>query len=209
MLSDWQAFTLSSCHLLDVTRTADGLLLHACAEPTTAVCPHCGTASTRVHGHYWRHPQRSARLQDRQAALGFAVGAEGGSVLLDRFHMSASPDTLLRTMKRRPLPQHPTPRVLGVDDWAIRKGVRYGTILVDLERHRVVDVIKERSADALRDWLKAHPGIEIITRDRASDYSRAATSAAPRALQVWIAGTCCAISAVWCGSGCSANASIG
>ncbi|BDP44009.1 transposase (plasmid) [Deinococcus aetherius] len=131
-----------------------------------------------------RHAQRSARLQERQVALGFSVGAEAGSVLLDRFHMSASPDTLLRTMKRQPLPQHPTPRVLGVDDWAIRKGVRYGTILVDLERHQVVDVIKERSADALRDWLSVYPGIEIITRDRASDYSRAGTRAAPRALQL-------------------------
>ena len=87
-------------------------------------------------------------------------------------------------MKRQPLPIHPTPRVLGVDDWAIRKGSSYGTLLVDLERHQVVDVLKGRSADALRDWLRAHPGVEIITRDRASEYSRAATDAAPHAQQI-------------------------
>ena len=83
-------------------------------------------------------------------------------------------------MKRQPLPVHPTPRVLGIDDWAIRKGMSYGTLLVDLERHQVVDVLKSRSADALRDWLRAHPGVEIITRDRASEYSRTATDAAPQ-----------------------------
>ncbi|GAA5501218.1 ISL3 family transposase ISAzs8 [Deinococcus xinjiangensis] len=87
-------------------------------------------------------------------------------------------------MKTQPLPNTWTPRVLGVDDWAIRKGQTYGTILIDLEKHQVIDVLKDRSTTVLRDWLKAHPGIEIITRDRASDYSRAVTDAAPKALQI-------------------------
>ena len=87
-------------------------------------------------------------------------------------------------MKTQPLPNTWTPRVLGVDDWAIRKGQTYGTILIDLEKHQVIDVLKDRSTTVLRDWLKAHPGIEIITRDRASDYSRAVNDAAPKALQI-------------------------
>ena len=131
-----------------------------------------------------RRAQRTERLQRAHAALGFSVGAEAASALSRLLHIPTSPDSLLRSMKRQPLPVHPTPRVLGVDDWAIRKGLSYGTLLVDLERHQVVDVLKSRSADALRDWLRAHPGVEIITRDRASEYSRAATDAAPQAQQI-------------------------
>ena len=131
-----------------------------------------------------RQAQRTERLQRAHAALGFSVGAEAASALSRLLHIPTSPDSLLRSMKRQPLPVHPIPRVLGVDDWAICKGLSYGTLLVDLERHQVVDVLKSRSADALRDWLRAHPGVEIITRDRASEYSRAATDAAPQAQQI-------------------------
>ena len=73
---------------------------------------------------------------------------------------------------------------MGVDDWAFRKGQRYGTILVDLEQHRVIDLLPDRSAIVLSAWLESHPGIEIITRDRASEYSRAITQTAPQAIQV-------------------------
>ena len=131
-----------------------------------------------------RRAQRTERIQQAHAALGFSVGAEAASALSHLLHIPTSPDSLLRSIKRQPLPVHPTPRVLGVDDWAIRKGLSYGTLLVDLERHQVVDVLKGRSADALRDWLRGHPGVEIITRDRASEYSRAATDAAPQAQQI-------------------------
>ncbi|RJF75940.1 ISL3 family transposase [Deinococcus cavernae] len=192
----------------------------------SAVCPHCGQLSQRVHGYYWRHPKdlpcgakavqlslrvrrflclnpacsmhtfssvskalpafsrRTARLQTVLARLGFGMGAERAATTSHDFHISASPDAILRIMKTQPLPDTWTPRVLGVDDWAIRKGQTYGTILIDLERHQVIDVLKDRSTAVLRDWLKAHPGIEIITRDRASDYSRAVTEAAPKALQI-------------------------
>ncbi|GAA5503683.1 ISL3 family transposase ISMdi2 [Deinococcus xinjiangensis] len=118
------------------------------------------------------------------AKLGFGMGAEQAATNSHVLHISTSPDAILRLMKTQPLPNTWTPRVLGVDDWAIRKGQTYGTILIDLERHQVIDVLKDRSTAVLRDWLKAHPGIEIVTRDRASDYSRAVTEAAPKALQV-------------------------
>jgi transposase len=75
-------------------------------------------------------------------------------------------------------------RVLGVDDWAFRRGRRYGTILCDLERRRPVDLLPERSAETLRDWLRAHPEVEIISRDRADDYIKGATEGAPQAVQV-------------------------
>src|SRR5262249_34883030 len=73
---------------------------------------------------------------------------------------------------------------VGVDDWAIRKGQRYGTILIDLERGRVIDILPGRDGAALKEWLKQHPGVEVITRDRWPAYAQAATEAAPQARQV-------------------------
>ena len=98
--------------------------------------------------------------------------------------MPTSPATLLRVMRRATVPEQPTPRVLGVDDWAFRKGHRYGTILVDLEQHRVVDVLPARNAEPLVEWLEAHPGVEVFSRDRALAYAEAARKGAPQAVQV-------------------------
>ena len=76
-----------------------------------------------------------------------------------------SATTLLRMERAEPLPQRPIPRVLGVDDWAFRKGHHYGTILFDLERHWVVDLLADRKPETLAVWLKEHPGVEIVSRD--------------------------------------------
>lgn len=84
--------------------------------------------------------------------------------------MPVSPDTLLRILRRHPIPISPTPRVLGVDDWAVRKRHTYGTILCDLERHQVIDLLPDRSAESLANWLHAHLGVEIITCDRAGSF---------------------------------------
>lgn len=124
------------------------------------------------------------RLHDTHCDIGFALGGEAGARLAARLAMPISPDTLLRRVRRAVLPQHAHVRVLGVDDWAFRKGHRYGTILCDLEQRRPIDLLPERSADALCDWLKEHPEVEIISRDRADDYIRGATAGAPQAVQV-------------------------
>jgi hypothetical protein len=85
--------------------------------------------------------------------------------------MRVSPDTLLRLIRRAPDAETPTPTVLGVDDWAIHKGLTYGTILMDLERHRPVDVLPDRSSESFAAWLKAHPGVAIVARDRGGAFA--------------------------------------
>jgi transposase len=130
------------------------------------------------------YARRTQRLVSQLQHVSFVLGGEAGSRLIVRLGMLASPDTLLRLTEAVPDDHRPTPRVLGVDDWAKRKGQSYGTILIDLERHQPVDLLDTRSSDALADWLQAHPGVEIISRDRARIYQEGATLGAPDAIQI-------------------------
>ena len=131
----------------------------------------------------WR-AQRTRRLAAAQRTVAVQVGGEAGARLLTGLAMPTSADTLLRLVRRAPLPRHRTPRVLGVDDWVLRRGRTYGTILVDLEARHVVDLLPDRTAATLAAWLRRRPAVEVIARDRSTEYTRAATAAAPHALQV-------------------------
>lgn len=130
------------------------------------------------------YARRTNRLAHRQQKVAFALGGEAGADLLTIMGMAVSPDTLLRLIRKSPEPEVTTPRVLGVDDWSKRKGQSYGTILVDLEAHRPVDLLPDRSAESFARWLKEHTGIEIISRDRGSEYIKGAADGAPDAIQV-------------------------
>jgi len=98
--------------------------------------------------------------------------------------MTASPDTVLRLVRGLPFPAPDAPRVVGIDDWAIRKGRTYGTLLVDLEHRRPLDLLPDRSGASVAAWLRRRPQIRVVARDRSTEYMRAATAGAPTAVQV-------------------------
>lgn len=128
--------------------------------------------------------RRTIRLAEVVDAIAFALGGEAGARVLATLGLPVSADTLLNRVRAAPATVQSAPRVIGIDDWAWRKGLRYGTIIVDLERHRVLDLLPDRAAETVSRWLRRHPRIEVIARDRGDAYSDAATSGAPQAIQV-------------------------
>ena len=149
----------------------------------TEGCPHVTFAETWPE---WldARVQRTARLAQVQRSVAMALGGEAGKRLLTLLHEGTSGDTLLRLIRAQVVPEHPPPRILGVDDFCFKRGKTYGTLLIDLERHHVVDVLPDRLAATLAAWLTVHPGIEVISRDRYGDYARGAATGAPNAQQI-------------------------
>jgi transposase len=123
------------------------------------------------------------RLSQIVQVIGLATGGRPGVRLMDRLGIQTSRQTILRRIMA--LPTHPVGQVieLGVDDFSFRRGRTFGTLLVDLQSHQVLDVLPDRKAETVATWMAAHPEIELVSRDRGGDYASAATTGAPQAVQ--------------------------
>jgi hypothetical protein len=126
----------------------------------------------------------TARLHHMQTDIGRALGGTAGARRLANPGMPGSRKTLLRRVRRFAPPGAPPAEVIGIDDWAKRKGHTYGTIVVDLDRHRPVDVLPDRSAETVAAWMQVHPEVHVVARDRAEAYASGVRQGAPDAVQV-------------------------
>ncbi|GAA2286593.1 ISL3 family transposase [Streptomyces atrovirens] len=159
-----------------------------CLHVRRFFCPNasCGrlTFVEQVLGLTRRHSRRSERLRQVLAAVGLALAGRAGARMARVFGVPVSRSTVLRLVAALPEPQPPAPRVVGVDEYATRKGRVYGTVLVDVETRRPVDLLPDREASSLARWLAERPGIEVVCRDRAPFFAEGATAGAPQAVQV-------------------------
>ena len=127
--------------------------------------------------------RQTVRFSETLRMLGYALGGEAGAELAKRLGVETSSDTVLRQLKTE-IAATSTVRAVGVDDWAWRKGQRYGTIVIDLEQRCVIDLLPDRSAASFREWLEGHPEVQIVSRDRAGVCAQACRQGAPAAVQV-------------------------
>jgi transposase len=116
--------------------------------------------------------------------LGLSLGGRPAATFAKRLMLPVSNDTLLRVVRRRACPRTDPLNVVGVDDWAIRRNHRYGTIVCDLERRRIVTLLPDREIATVQAWLSNHPEIKVLSRDRGGGYGEAAARALPAAIQV-------------------------
>lgn len=131
-----------------------------------------------------QYARQTTRLMQFLQQVGVVAGGQSGARLAQRSGIRISPSSLLRLIRRLPIADYPAPSIIGVDEWSYRRGRRYGTILCDLERQRPIDLLPERSAALLAQWLQDHPGIHTISRDRGHEFIRGANLGAPQAIQV-------------------------
>lgn len=134
--------------------------------------------------YFLRYSRRTKRASKILDSLSIELTGKLGSILSKQLLIPVSSSTITRIVHRQQLPPIIQPKVLGVDDWAYRKGRSYGTILIDMETSRPIDILPSREGKELKKWLSKYPDVKIVTRDRASSYSSAINEVCPNAEQV-------------------------
>lgn len=151
------------------------------------VCPTRGCRQTfreQIPGLLERYQRRTVRLSRQVQAVVKELAGRAGARLLAILAAGVSRHTALRALLRIPLPVRRTPRVIGVDDFALHRRHRYATVVIDAETHQRIDVLPDRTADTLQAWLREHPGVEVVCRDGSATYAEAIRRALPDAVQV-------------------------
>ncbi|MEX1663812.1 ISL3 family transposase, partial [Thioclava sp. 15-R06ZXC-3] len=174
-------------HLMDFPAHGRAVQVRLSVRRFRCVASHCSitTFSEKVPDCLaCRHGRRTGRFQDLVAYLGRAMGGRPAQALGRRLRFGVSKDTFLRGAASGARTMGFEPRVIGIDDWAWRKGQRYGTLICDLERRAVIDLLPDREPATVAAWLRQHPQIEVVARDRNGGYRKAISEALPDATQV-------------------------
>ncbi|MBZ0260126.1 MAG: ISL3 family transposase [Hyphomicrobiales bacterium] len=174
-------------HVSDLPCSGRRVQLHVMTRRFVCDTPHCRRrifAERFGDGVLPERSRRTTRLECIVHHLGLALGGRPAASFAKRLMLPVSNDTLLRVVRRRCRPRTEPLTVAGIDDWAFRRNHRYGTIVCDLGRRRIVTLLPDREIPTVEAWLRNHPEIGILSRDRGGGYGEAATRALPHAIQV-------------------------
>lgn len=138
----------------------------------------------RFDEHFESNKTMTCRLRDKLLKVALLMGGNGGERICRITQMPVSSSTLIRAIHNQPPADIEAPKVLGIDDWSYKKRLRYGTVIVDMERRKIIDLLPDREAATVENWLKSHPGVEIVSRDRFINYANGIRQASTGIIQV-------------------------